>query len=120
MTTALVIGAGIGGITVAAQLAQHGYQVIVVEKNEQAGGRCDHLVKDGHHFDTGPTLFLMPEICAQAFADLGERMEDHLDLLRIEPTYHIHFGDDSTMTLTSDLSAMQAQLEAFEAFAGAK
>jgi phytoene desaturase len=114
MTTVLVIGAGIGGITVAAQLAQHGYQVMVVEKNERAGGRCDHLVKDGHHFDTGPTLFLMPEIVARAFAELGERMEDHLDLLRIEPTYHIHFGDGSTMTLTSDLNAMQAQLEAIE------
>jgi phytoene desaturase len=114
MTTALVIGAGIGGITVAARLAQHGYQVIVVEKNEQAGGRCDQLVKDGHHFDTGPTLFLMPELFAQAFADLGERMEDHMDLLRVEPTYHIHFGDDSTIALTSDLNALQAQLEAIE------
>jgi len=63
----------------------------------------------------------MPEIIAQAFAELGERMEDHLDLRRIDPTYHIHFGDGSTVTLTSDLNDMQAQLEqiepgAFEAF----
>jgi phytoene desaturase len=56
----------------------------------------------------------MPEIFAQAFAELGERMEDHLDLCRIDPTYHIHFGDGSRVTLTSDLNAMQAQLEAIE------
>jgi phytoene desaturase len=56
----------------------------------------------------------MPEIFAQAFADLGERMVDHLDLRRIDPTYHIHFGDSSTLVLTSDLGAMQAQLEAIE------
>jgi phytoene desaturase len=114
MTSVLVIGAGVGGIAVAAHLARCGYQVTVLEKGERAGGRCDHLIKDGHHFDTGPTLFLMPEIFAQAFADLGERMEDHLDLRRIDPTYHIHFGDGSAIVLTSDLHAMQAQLEAIE------
>ncbi len=114
MTSVLVIGAGIGGIAIAARLAQHGYQVTVVEKGERAGGRCDRLIRDGHHFDTGPTLFLMPEIFAQTFADLGERMEDHLDLRRVDPTYHIHFGDGSAVTLTSNLNAMQAQLEAIE------
>jgi phytoene desaturase len=56
----------------------------------------------------------MPEIFAQAFADLGERIEDHLNLCRIDPSYHIHFSDGSTVTLTSNLNAMQAQLEAIE------
>ena len=114
MTSVLVIGAGIGGIVTAARLARHGYQVTVIEKGERAGGRCDRLVKDGHHFDTDPTLFLMPQIFARTFADLGERMEDHLDLRRIDPTYHVHFGDGSTLLLTSDLNTMQAQLEAIE------
>ena len=114
MTSVLVIGAGVGGIAAAAQLARHGYQVTVVEKNERAGGRCGRLVQNGHHFDTGCTLFLMPELFAQTFADLGERMEDHLDLRRIDPTYRIHFRDGSTLTLSSDLNTMQAQLEAIE------
>ena len=82
MTSILVIGAGIGGIAIAAYLARHGYQVTVAEKGERAGGRCGRLVKDGHHFDTGPTLFVMPEIYAQTFTDLGERMEDHFGLRR--------------------------------------
>ncbi len=114
MASVLVIGAGIGGIAIAARLARHGYAVTVVEKNRRPGGRCDRLVQNGYRFDTGPTLFLMPEVMAQAFADLGERMEDHLDLRRIDPTYHIHFGDGSTVTLTSDLNAMRAQLEVLE------
>ena len=41
-------------------------------------------------------------------------VEDHLDLRRIDPTYRVYFGDGSTLDLTSDLAAMQAQLEAIE------
>jgi len=110
----LVIGAGIGGIATAARLARLGCQVTVAEKCDRAGGRCGYMVKDGHHFDTGPTLFLMPELYAQTFADLGESMADHLDLRRLDPTYHIHFHDGASLALTSDLPAMQTQLEAIE------
>jgi phytoene desaturase len=113
-STVIVIGAGIGGIATAARLARHGYQVTVVERNDGPGGRCGALVKDGHHFVNGPTLFLMPELYEQTFRDLGERMEDHLDLRRVDPTYHVHLSDGSTLTLTSDLLAMQDQLEAIE------
>ena len=91
MTSILVIGAGIGGIATAARLARAGYQVTVVEKNKQPGGRCGFIHKDGYNFDTGATLFMMPELYAQAFADLGERMEDYLDLFRVDPTYNLHF-----------------------------
>jgi phytoene desaturase len=112
--TVLVIGAGIGGIAIAARLSRQGYQVTVVEKNEQPGGRCGSLVKDGHHFVTGASLFLMPELYASTFTDLGERMEDHLVLRRVDPTYNIHFKDGTALTLTSDLALMRRQLEAIE------
>ncbi len=112
--TALVIGAGIGGIAAAARLARCGYQVTVVEKNAKPGGRCDQLIRDGHRFDIGPTLFLMPEIFAETYAALGERMQDHLDLRRIDPTYRIRFDDGAELALTSDLHAMREQIEAIE------
>ena len=112
--TALIIGAGLGGIAAAARLARQGYQVTVLEKNATPGGRCNQFVRDGHRFDIGPTLFLMPEVFAETYAELGERMEDHLDLRRIDPTYRIRFDDGTQLALTSDLNAMQAQLEAIE------
>jgi phytoene desaturase len=114
MKSVLIIGAGIGGIATAARLALQDYRVTVIEKCEQAGGRCGQLVKDGYRFDTGATLFLMPQLYAETFADLGERIEDHLDLRRVDPSYHIHFPDGTNLDLTSDLNAMQTQLEAIE------
>ena len=58
--TITVIGAGIGGITAAIHLAKRGLKVTVIEKNGRPGGRCDRISRDGHHFDTGPTLLVLP------------------------------------------------------------
>lgn len=118
--SAIVIGAGIGGIATAARLAKNGYKVTVFEKNETPGGRCNQIVQDGHRFDIGPTLFLMPEVWEETFASLGEKMSDHLDLRRIDPTYKVHFDDGLQLQLTSNLGEMQTQLEAVEktAFTG--
>lgn len=112
--TALIIGAGLGGIATAAHLARNGYEVKVLEKNPAPGGRCGQLIRDGHRFDIGPTLFLMPEIFSKTYTDLGEHMEDHLDLQRIDPTYRFHYIDGTQLDLTADLIALQPQLEAIE------
>jgi phytoene desaturase len=118
--TALVIGAGIGGIATAARLAKNGFQVTVIEKNDKPGGRCNQIVRDGHRFDTGPTLFLMPEVWKETYEALGENLEDHLQLKRIDPTYKIHFDDGLHIELTSNIGEMQSQLEKVEktAFSG--
>jgi phytoene desaturase len=110
----VVIGAGVGGIYTAARLAKHGYRVTVCEKNSRPGGRCSHLERDGHSFDTGPTLLMMPDIFTRAFADLGELLTNHLDLQRLDPTYHVHFHDSAALTVTADQTRMRAQLEAIE------
>jgi len=112
--TALVIGAGLGGIATAARLARAGFQVRVVEKNEAPGGRCSQLVRDGHRFDIGATLLLMPEVFAETYSAIGERMEDHLELRRVDPTYRLRFADDTQLVLTSNLNALQGQVEAIE------
>ena len=112
--SAVVIGAGIAGIAAAARLARQGYEVTVVEKNEQPGGRCGQLLRDGHRFDIGATLFLMPEVFAETYAALGERMVDHLQLLRVDPTYELTFADGSALSLSGDLTALAPQLEALE------
>jgi len=110
----IVIGAGIGGITAATHLAKHGLRVTVIEKNSRPGGRCDRISRDGHHFDTGPTLLVMPLLYETEFAALGASICDVLDLKRVDPTYHLVFDDGSQLALTSDMKSLQEQLETFE------
>ena len=110
----IVIGAGIGGIVAATHLAQRGLHVTVVEKNSRPGGRCDRVCRDGHHFDTGPTLLVMPFLYEAEFRALGTSMHEMLDLQRVDPTYHLVFDDGSQLALTSDLKSMQTQLESMQ------
>jgi phytoene desaturase len=113
-TSVVIVGAGIGGIATAARLAHNGYQVTVVEKCEKSGGRCGQMIVQGHRFDTGATLFMLPELYAETYTALGECMEDQLDLQRIDPTYHLYFQDNVQLRLTSDLHEMMTQMEILE------
>ena len=112
--TITIIGAGIGGITAAIHLANHGLKVTVIEKNGRPGGRCDRISRDGHHFDTGPTLLVMPLLYETEFAALGTSLHEMLDLQRVDPTYHLVFDDGSELALTSDIKFLGEQLETIE------
>jgi phytoene desaturase len=110
----IVIGAGVGGITAAIHLARYGLRVTVVEKNTHPGGRCDRFSREGHQFDTGPTLFVMPRVYETEFRLLGTSIYERLDLLRVDPTYHLVFDNGSQLALTSDMKSMQEQLESIQ------
>jgi len=110
----IVIGAGIGGLTAAIHLARRGLRVTIIEKNSHSGGRCDRLSRDGHHFDTGPTLFVMPLLYEAEFRALGASLREQLDLQRVDPTYHLVFDDGSQLALTSDMNSMHEQLESIQ------
>ena len=110
----LVIGAGIGGIAAAAHLARRGLHVTVLEKNSGPGGRCDSFSREGHHFDAGPTLLVMPLLYEAEFATLGASFRELLDLKRVDPTYTLVFDDGSQLALSSNSGTMRAQLESIE------
>ena len=110
----VVIGAGVGGLAAAIHLARRGLQVTVFEKNATPGGRLNRFQRDGHAFDSGPTLLVLPLIYQQEFAALGASLHQELDLRRVDPSYRLVFDDGRQLALTSDRQEMQRQLEAIE------
>lgn len=109
-----VIGAGIGGLCAAIHLAARGMQVMVIEKNPHPGGRVDWIEREGHHFDTGPTLMVMQPVYADEFRALGTPMEELLDLQQVDPTYRVVFDDGSQLALTYDTQSLRDQLESIQ------
>ncbi|KAI9925096.1 hypothetical protein MW887_006504 [Aspergillus wentii] len=113
--TAIVVGAGTGGIATAARLAKQGFQVTVVEKNGFIGGRCSLIRDNGYRFDQGPSLLLMPEIFHEAFTDLGTSLEaEGVELLKSEPNYRIWFADNDKLDLSTDIARLKPQIERYE------
>ncbi|CAG9995911.1 unnamed protein product [Clonostachys byssicola] len=111
----IIVGAGAGGVALAARLAKAGLKATVVEKNDFTGGRCSLIHHDGYRFDQGPSLFLLPQLFRETFADLGTTMPDSgVDLLRCETNYNVYFHDGARFQHSSDLAAMRAEIERWE------
>jgi phytoene desaturase len=117
----VIIGAGIGGLGAAGLFARKGYEVTVVEKNENLGGRANVFEADGFRFDMGPSWYLAPDIFEHFFKLMGERVEDHLDLIKLGPSYRIFFRKGGEpLDIHSEIERDAATFEAIETGAGEK
>ena len=114
----VVVGSGFGGLSTACYLADAGFDVTVLEKNEQLGGRASRLEADGFRFDMGPSWYLMPDVFERFFGHFGKEPEDYYDLNRLDPHYRIFFKDGDTAEVTSDREAMYDLFESYEEGAG--
>jgi len=118
--SAIVIGSGFSGLSAAASLAQKGYAVTVVEKNDHPGGRARVFRAQGFTFDMGPSWYWMPEIFEQWFQSFGSSVKEHYDLKRLDPSYQVIFSEADRWNLPASMDALQALFERIELGAGAK
>lgn len=112
--SAVIIGAGIGGIATSIYLSRSGYDVEVFEKNSSPGGRCGQIVRDGHRFDLGATMLIMPGIYREIFGSLEIPLLENNNVFRLEDLYKIYFDNNDILAFTSDESRMKKQLEETE------
>ncbi|MGQ4426456.1 FAD-dependent oxidoreductase, partial [Streptomyces violaceoruber] len=88
MDNVVVVGAGRAGLSAALHLLGAGRRVTVVEREPLPGGRAGRRELGGYHLDTGPT---MPDLAGEAFAAVGERLRDRVELLPLHPAYRTCF-----------------------------
>ncbi len=98
----VIIGAGIGGLCAAAALAGSGVSVTVVERMAHPGGKLRTVDCGGVAVDAGPTVFTARWIFEALFESLGERLEDHLTLVKSECLARHAWGDGSRLDLWAD------------------
>lgn len=107
----VVIGAGVGGLATALRLAHRGERVIVLEKTDQVGGRNRAMKVGECDFDGGPTLMMMLDPFRKLFTDVGERLEDHLDIHLCDPSYRVFYRDGVRLNGTPNVAEMMDQIE---------
>lgn len=116
--TAIIIGAGYGGIATANLLAKAGYSVSVYEKNGHIGGRINAIQQNGYTFDIGPSWYLMPEIFEHYYELFGKSAQQRLDLIRFEPGYKVFFENKEPVVIRGNVSHDKSTFETIESGAG--
>lgn len=110
----IVIGAGFSGLSTATELADKGYEVTIVEKNEQAGGRARVFQEKGFTFDMGPSWYWMPDIFDNYFARFGKKTADYYTLKRLDPSYSVILSDVEVIDMPADYGALRELFESIE------
>lgn len=111
--SALVIGSGFAGMSAATFLAKAGWQVTVLEKHNQPGGRARQLQTNGFTFDMGPSWYWMPDIFERYFQQFGKKVSDYYELKRLDPSYRIYYKED-IIDIPADYAALKALFEQIE------
>lgn len=98
-----VIGGGVGGLISSTLLSRSGLDVLLLEKNSNCGGRMNtefishpSVMNITYRFDVGPSLLLLPDVYKETFDLIGSAIENHVELLRVEPFYRCYFEEDRT------------------------
>lgn len=109
----IVVGGGLAGLAAAVELAValgDGRAVTLVEKNTHLGGKMNVLSESGYTFDMGPTIITMPQVLRGILTRAGRRVEDYIDLRRLDPQWRCFFEDGATLDLREDPADMAAAL----------
>jgi len=114
---AIVIGSGFAGLSAASFLAKAGWEVEVLEKHDQPGGRCRHFKTEGFSFDMGPSWYWMPDVFDRYFGCFGKKVSDYYELIRLEPSYRIYW-EQNQMDVPSDYAALKKMFDQLEPGAG--
>ena len=116
---AIVIGSGFAGLSAASFLAKAGWEVQVLEKHDQPGGRCRHFKVDGFSFDMGPSWYWMPDVFDRFFACFGKKVADFYELIRLDPSYRIYW-EQNHMDVPADYASLKKMFDQLEPGAGEK
>jgi phytoene desaturase len=109
---AVVIGAGLAGLSAAAALAVRGHAVTLVEARPTVGGKAERVEAAGARVDVGPTVLTDLRPLRTLFELAGLRLEDALSLLRVEPALLATFPGGVELRVHADPDRMRASVAA--------
>ncbi|MEN8444781.1 MAG: phytoene desaturase family protein, partial [Cyanobacteria bacterium J06555_13] len=139
---AVIIGSGIGGISLGIRLQSLGFDTTIFEKLDAPGGRAYVRRADGFVFDMGPTVLTVPHFIEELFslergkAALGEpdfpkeimdpakriksgttsgpATSKYVNIVPVLPFYRIYFDDGTYFDYDGDPESTRRQIEAIE------
>ena len=93
----IVIGAGLGGLSLGALMAKRGRKTLIVEQSPRVGGYCSTFERDGFRFDLGASIIEIIDVIEGCFKELGTSVFNEVEMVPLEPIYTIKFKDSTEM-----------------------
>jgi phytoene desaturase len=110
--TAIVVGAGFGGIALAVRLQAMGFQTTLIDNRDKPGGRAYVYEEKGYKFDGGPTVITDPDCLKELFEISGKKMDDYVSLVPVSPFYRLQWEDGDVFDYDNAPGTLEAQIEA--------
>ncbi len=110
----IVVGGGLAGLSAACETAsilQGRARVTLLERNHHVGGKMNVLKDQGFSFDMGPTILTLPQVLCGIIRRAGRRVEDYIDLVRLDPQWRCFYEDGVALDLRDDPEAFIADLD---------
>ena len=109
----IVIGSGFGGLSSALRMRAKGFDVTLVEKHPDLGGRARVFKKDKFIYDGGPTVVTAPYLFDELFSLFNKKISDYVKIVPLDLWYRFVFNDGQTFDYNGDEKAMEKQIKRF-------
>ncbi len=113
MKKVIVIGSGFAGLSAASFMAKAGWDVTLLEKINQPGGRAQKLEANGFTFDMGPSWYWMPDVFERYFDCFGKKVSDYYSLTRLDPSYSVYYPQNK-IDIPADYVELKNLFESIE------
>ncbi|CAN5388882.1 phytoene desaturase family protein [soil metagenome] len=107
----IIIGGGIAGLAASIRLAKSGFNIQLIETNDQVGGNIRELQAGGFRFDMGPSILTKPEYLKELFLLWDKNPDDYIRFSKVEPLFRYFFPDGSFIDSYSDRKKFEEELK---------
>jgi phytoene desaturase len=109
----IIIGSGFGGIASALRMRAKGYQVTLLEKHPDLGGRARVFKKDGFTYDGGPTVITAPYLFEELFSLFNKKISNYVKIIPLDLWYRFVFEDKTSFDYTGNEQNMEKEIQKF-------
>lgn len=114
--TAIIVGAGFGGIAAALRARSEGFEVTLIDRGSQLGGKACVYEREGFRHDGGPTVITAPFLLEELFELMGEKLQDHIELIPLNPWYRFTFKDGAEFNYGGTVEHTMEEIRKFNDF----
>ena len=109
----IVIGSGFGGLASALRLRAKGYEVTLVEKHPDLGGRARVFKKGNFVYDGGPTVITAPYLIEELFSLFNKKISNYVKIVPLDLWYRFVFNDGETFDYSGNEKSMEKEIKKF-------